>query len=65
MVGVLDSVIGDDVHSVIRRFVTSMPTRLPVAEGDTGVFNSVLIEIDPASGLATGVERVDREMPLW
>ena len=65
MVGVLDSVIGDDVHSVIRRFVTSMPTRLPVAEGDTGVFNSVLIEIDAETGLATGVERVDREMPLW
>ena len=65
MVGVHDSVIGDDVRSVIRRFVTGMPTRLPVAEGETGVFNSVLIEIDAENGLATGVERVDREMPLW
>ncbi|MCY3657338.1 MAG: YmdB family metallophosphoesterase [Chloroflexi bacterium] len=65
MVGVHDSVIGDDVRSVIRRFVTGMPTRLPVAEGETGVFNSVLIEIDSDTGLATGVERVDREMPLW
>ena len=65
MVGVHDSVIGDDVRSVIRRFVTGMPTRLPVAEGETGVFNSVLIEIDADNGLATGVERVDREMPLW
>ena len=65
MVGVLDSVIGDDVNSVIDRFLTGMPTRLPVADGEFGVFNSVLIEIDAASGLATGIERVDRQMPLW
>ena len=65
MVGVRDSIIGDDVKSVIRRFITAMPTRLPVAEGDTGVFNSVLIDIDEATGLATTVERVDRETPLW
>ena len=65
MVGVRDSIIGDDVKSVIRRFITAMPTRLPVAEGDTGVFNSVLIDIDEATGLATAVERVDRETPLW
>ena len=65
MVGVRDSVIGDDVRSVIDRFLTGMPTRLPVAEGEHGVFQSVMIEIDEASGLATAVERVDRELPLW
>ena len=65
MVGVRDSVIGDDVDSVISRFLTGMPTRLPVASGDTGVFNSVLIEIDTTRGVATGIERVDRELPLW
>ena len=65
MVGVRDSVIGDDTESVISRFLTGMPTRLPVASGDDGVFNSVLIEIDEASGLATGIERVDRVLPLW
>ena len=65
MVGVRDSVIGDDVRSVIDRFLTGMPTRLPVAEGEHGVFHSVMIEIDEASGLATAVERVDRELPLW
>ena len=65
MVGVRDSVIGDDVGSVISRFLTGMPTRLPVASGDSGVFNSVLIEIDTTRGLATGIERVDRELPLW
>ena len=65
MVGVRDSVIGDDIESVISRFLTGMPTRLPVASGEDGVFNSVLIEIDDASGLATGIERVDRVLPLW
>ena len=65
MVGVRDSVIGDDAQSVIDRFLTGMPTRLPVAEGEHGVFNSVLIEIDEARGLATAIERVDRELPLW
>lgn len=65
MVGVRDSVIGDDVDSVISRFLTGMPTRLPVASGDDGVFNSVLIEIDRSRGIATGVERVDRDLPLW
>ena len=65
MVGVRDSVIGDDIESVVSRFLTGMPTRLPVASGEDGVFNSVLIEIDEASGLATGIERVDRVLPLW
>ena len=60
MCGVVDSVIGDDVDSVISRFLTSMPTRLPVAEGNEVVLNSVMIEIDEATGLAAGIERVDR-----
>ena len=64
MVGVLDSVIGDDVTSVIDRFVTSMPTRLPVAEGDQVAFYSVLIEIDERTRLAVGIERVDRRCLL-
>jgi metallophosphoesterase (TIGR00282 family) len=61
MVGVRDSIIGDDAESVIHRFVTGMPTRLPVASGDEVVLNSVLIEIDDTTRLATGIERVDRE----
>ena len=60
MVGVRDSIIGDDVESVIHRFVTAMPTRLPVADGDEVVLNSVLIDIDETTRLATGIERIDR-----
>ncbi|MDP6605675.1 MAG: TIGR00282 family metallophosphoesterase [Dehalococcoidia bacterium] len=60
MVGVVDSIIGDDVSSVVDRFVTSMPTRLPVADGEELLFNSVLIEIDEQTGRATSIKRVDR-----
>ena len=62
MVGVLDSVIGDDVDAVIERFITSMPTRLPVAEGAEAIFNSVLIDIDERTRHAVSIERVDRRV---
>ena len=64
MVGVRDSIIGDDVDSVLDRFLTGMPTRLPVASGDEALFNSVLIDIDDERGLARSIERVDRECLL-
>ncbi len=60
MVGVLDSVIGYDIDSVLERFLTAMPTRLPVADGAEAIFGSVLIDIDDGTRLATSVERVDR-----
>jgi metallophosphoesterase (TIGR00282 family) len=60
MCGAVDSVIGDDVGAVLERFLTSMPTRLPVADGPEAVMNAVLIEIDDDTCLATHIERVDR-----
>jgi calcineurin-like phosphoesterase len=64
MVGIRDSIIGDDVSAVLDRFLTSMPGRLPVAEGREAIFNSVLIEVDEATGRAASIERVDRECLL-
>jgi calcineurin-like phosphoesterase len=64
MVGARDSVIGDDVSSVVQRFLTSMPGRLPVAEGKEVTFNSVLIDVDANTRLANSIERVDRECLL-
>lgn len=60
MVGVHDSILGDDVGAVVDRFLTGMPTRLPVAEGAVVAFNAALIEVDERTGRATAVERVDR-----
>ncbi len=59
MVGPLDSIIGDEVEDVISRFLTHIPSRLSVGKG-SNIFNSVLIELDPATGRATSIARVDR-----
>ncbi len=62
MVGPKESIIGVEIDSVIGRFLTGMPARLPVAEHSEIVqFNSVLIEIDASTGHAQNITRVDRE----
>lgn len=60
MVGPSDSIIGDDVDEVIKRFLTHMPSRLSVGKG-TNIFNSVLVEVELGTGRATSIIRVDRE----
>ncbi len=59
MTGPNDSVIGDDIDSVIRRFLTKMPNRLSVGKGKA-VLNAVMVTIDDADGRATGIERICR-----
>jgi metallophosphoesterase (TIGR00282 family) len=62
MCGPRDSIIGVDVEPVLRKFLTGMPARFTVAEKSPAVqFNSVLVEVDAATGRARSVERVDRE----
>jgi calcineurin-like phosphoesterase len=61
MVGPSDSVIGDDVGEVIKRFLTHMPSRLSVGKGPI-TFNSVLVEVDTTTGRATSIARIDREV---
>ena len=62
MCGPLDSIIGVEVEPVIRKFLTGMPARFNVAEGSRmTTFNSVLVDIDDATGTARSIERVDRE----
>ncbi|MDM8000989.1 MAG: TIGR00282 family metallophosphoesterase [Dehalococcoidia bacterium] len=61
MVGPSDSVIGDSVDDVLRRFLTHMPQRLSVGKGPV-TFNSVLVETEPSTGLSTRITRIDREV---
>jgi hypothetical protein len=61
MTGPLKSVIGDDVDSVIRRFLTQLPHRLSVGKGSV-VLNSVLVEVEESTGSAKGIVRIDREL---
>jgi hypothetical protein len=65
MTGARDSVLGFEISASHRLFLTGMPTRLPVEEKNKVVkLNSVLVDIDDASGRARSIERVDREHTL-
>lgn len=59
MVGPLNSVLGVEPGRVVSHLRTLMPARFKVADGPV-VFNSVLVHVDEATGLATGVERIDK-----
>ncbi len=62
MVGALHSVLGMETEPVIQRFLTQLPTRFAPAEKGPAVFNAVLIQIDPESGRALSIQRLDREV---
>lgn len=57
MCGPYDSVIGVKAELAIRRFRTHMPTKFEVASGPT-IVQGAILTIDPESGRATGIERV-------
>lgn len=63
MVGPKESIIGNEIDAVLRRFLTQLPTRMPVAEkSPVWVFNGVLVHIDDTSGRAREIRRIDREI---
>jgi metallophosphoesterase (TIGR00282 family) len=53
------SVIGFNPDTVLPRFLNGLPTRFEVAEGAV-VFNATQIDIEPATGRALAIERVQR-----
>jgi len=53
------SIIGFDPATVLPRFLNGLPTRFEVAEGSV-VFNAAQIDIDPATGRALAIERVQQ-----
>lgn len=59
MTGPLDSVIGVKKEIIISRFLTQMPNKFEVADGEA-VLSAAVIDIDPATGKATGIERLQR-----
>ena len=61
MTGPINSVIGDDIESVLQRFLTIIPNRLSVGKGKT-MLNAVMIKVDEQSGNAISIERIDREV---
>ncbi len=61
MTGPQDSVIGTETAPVLERFRTGIPQRLSPADGPC-ILNSVLIQIDPQTGHATEIVRIDRSL---
>jgi hypothetical protein len=61
MTGPADSIIGDDVESVLRRFLTGIPHRLSVGKGKP-ILNAILVDVDEDSGRANNIERVYRQL---
>jgi len=59
MVGVQDSVIGVDKDLVLQDFLTQMPVKMEVAEGDV-LLNAIVCEIDSLSGRAVRIERIKK-----
>ncbi|MFC1940973.1 TIGR00282 family metallophosphoesterase [Chloroflexota bacterium] len=61
MTGPVDSIIGDDAESVLRRFLTAIPHRLSVGKGKT-IFNAILVSVDDKSGKGISIERITQEV---
>lgn len=59
MTGPKISVIGMDVKASIKRFVTSLPERYKLAEGEA-IFNGCIFELDDETFKTTNVYRVKR-----
>jgi len=60
MTGPIDSVIGDEPESVLKRFLTQIPHRLTAGTGKTEV-NAILVKLDDVTGRATAIERLQRK----
>lgn len=61
MTGPYDSVIGRRIEDVLARFLTCVPTRFQVAEGNIQLHAAVL-DIDDKSGRAKSIVRIQRKL---
>lgn len=57
MTGSCDSVLGREKQQILERFITNMPVRFNLAQEDVRL-QGVLMEVDPLSGKAKSIERV-------
>lgn len=61
MCGPYDSVIGRKIENVLERFITGLPVRFEVAEGNIRLAGAVL-DIDEKTGKAKSIERIQRKL---
>ncbi len=62
MTGPHDSCLGVETEIILKRFRTGLPQRFDVAKGNVRL-QAVLVDLDPESGLARSIERVERKLP--
>lgn len=61
MTGPFDSVIGRKKEQILSRFLTQMPTKFEMAEGDIQL-HGVIIDIDEKTGKANSIKRVQEKL---
>ena len=61
MTGPYDSVIGRRVDQILQRFLTHLPTKSEVAEGNVQL-RGLLVKVDSTTGKALAVERITRTL---
>ncbi len=59
MTGPYDSVIGRRVEQILERFLTSLPHKSEVAEGNVQL-RGLLVDVNPVTGKATAVSRMTK-----
>jgi calcineurin-like phosphoesterase len=57
MTGPYDSVIGVEAETIVKRFVTGLPSRFETAKGDPRLA-AVVVTVDPATGRAKAIDRM-------
>jgi metallophosphoesterase (TIGR00282 family) len=60
MTGPYDSVIGQKKENIIRRFLSSLPLKFHVAEGDAQLCG-IVVEVDEKTGKAVNITRLQRK----
>ncbi|MDR1603848.1 MAG: TIGR00282 family metallophosphoesterase [Gracilibacteraceae bacterium] len=60
MTGPADSVLGMKKEIIVNSFLTQLPTRFEVAEGNKRQFNAVCLTLDEQTGKAERIETVQR-----
>jgi hypothetical protein len=61
MTGPYHSVLGRDIEAVLNRFLTQVPTRFPVAEGDARL-SGAMLQIDTVTGKALSISRIHERL---
>ena len=61
MTGPLDGVIGRKKEQILSRFLTQMPTKFEMAEGDIHL-QGAIIDIDEKTGKANSIKRIQKKL---